>query len=47
MPNGVASFEPIKPEPTPDHSTIGTVKISDTKKRVRMSATMAAIDMPA
>ena len=47
IPNGVASSEPINPEPTPDHKTIGTVKMSDTMKRLRMSATIAAIDLPA
>lgn len=47
IPNGVASSEPINPEPTPDHRTIGMVKTSDTMKRLRMSATIVAIDMPA
>jgi hypothetical protein len=47
IPKGVASSEPISPEPTPDHNTIGTVNATETTKRLRMSATIAAIDMPA
>lgn len=47
IPNGVASSRPSSSLPTIDHSTIGTVNTSATTKRLRMSRTIAAIDMPA
>ena len=47
MPNGVASSVPSSFVPTIDHRTIGMVKTSATRKRLRMSRSIASIDMPA
>ena len=47
MPNGVASSVPSRFVPTIDHRTMGMVKTSATRKRLRMSRSIASIDMPA
>ena len=42
-----AARVPSSSVPTIDHRTIGIVKASATRKRLRMSRTIASIDMPA
>jgi hypothetical protein len=46
-PNGTAGIEPNTVSPTGDQITIGIVKTSATRKRLRMSRTIASNDMPA
>src|SRR6266536_2840090 len=46
-PNGAATVKPSTSRPIGDHSRIGIENTAATRKRLRMSATMAAIDIPA
>ena len=46
MPNGVASSLPSSFVPTIDQATIGMVNRSATRKRLRMSRSIASIDIP-
>jgi hypothetical protein len=46
-PNGAATVKPSTSRPIGDHNRIGTEKTAATRNRLRMSATIAAIAIPA
>ncbi len=45
-PNGTAASKPRTSRPIGDHRTIGIEKATATRKRLRMSLAMSAIDIP-
>ena len=47
IPNGAATLKSKTSRPIADHNRIGTESAAATTNRRRMSATIAAIDMPA
>jgi len=46
-PNGAAAVNPSTSRPIGDHSRIGTDRTTATRNRLRMSRTIASIDIPA